>query len=89
MAKKKKVTFSFRSAQEMHDVKLAGNFTDWEKGAIMMTKGLSGEWKAQASLEPGEYEYKFLADGAWINDPKADRLTANGWGSENSIKVVK
>jgi 1,4-alpha-glucan branching enzyme len=86
---KKKITFSFKPTQDVRDVKLAGNFTDWEKGAIVMSKGRLGEWKAQTSLEPGEYEYKFLADGAWLNDPKADRIVANGWGSANSIKVVK
>jgi hypothetical protein len=87
--KKKKVTFTFKPEREVRDLKLAGSFTGWAQGAIMMTKGRSGEWKAQANLEPGEYEYKFLADGDWLNDPKADRFAPNNWGSENSIKVVK
>lgn len=86
---KKKVTFSFRTKQEFHDVKLAGNFTNWDHGAIMMTKGLTGEWKAQAALEPGEYEYKFMADGVWFNDPRAEKKVRNALGSENSVKVVR
>ena len=86
---KKKVTFSFKPAREFQSLKLAGSFTGWEQGAIMMTKGRSGEWKAQTSLEPGEYEYKFLADGNWLNDPHADRIAPNGQGSQNSVKVVK
>ena len=86
---KKKVTFSFKPTQNVHDVKLAGNFTNWDQGAIVMTQGRSGEWKTQASLEPGEYEYKFMADGVWFNDPKADKQMPNAWGSENSLKVVK
>ena len=86
---KKRVTFSFRSKQDLHDVKLAGNFTNWDQGAIVMTRGLTGEWKAQASLEPGEYEYKFLVDGAWLNDPKAEKLVRNSLGSENSVKIVR
>jgi len=87
--KKKKVTFTFKPAREFKNLKLAGSFTGWEQGAIVMTKGRSGEWKAQANLEPGEYEYKFLADGSWLNDPNADRIAPNGQGSQNSIKVVK
>jgi 1,4-alpha-glucan branching enzyme len=86
---KKKVTFSFKAPQNVHDVKLAGNFTNWERGAIMMTKGKFGEWKAQTELEPGEYEYKFLADGNWLSDPKADKRKFNDLGSENSVKVVR
>jgi pullulanase len=86
---KKKVTFSFKPEQEVHDVKLAGNFTNWEQGAIMMTKGRFGAWKAQTELEPGEYEYKFMADGQWMNDPKADKQKFNELGSENSVKVVR
>ena len=85
----KKVTFSFKPAQELHEVKLAGNFTNWEQGAIVMTKGRFGEWKAQTTLEPGEYEYKFMADGNWLNDPKADKQKFNDLGSENSVKVVR
>ncbi len=86
---KKRVTFSFRPKQDFQNVKLAGNFTNWDQGAIVMTKGLTGEWKAQASLEPGEYEYKFMADGSWLNDPKAEKKVGNSLGSENSVKVVR
>ena len=85
----KKVMFSLKANQEFHNVKLAGNFTNWDQGAIVMTKGRFGEWKAQTNLEPGEYEYKFLADGNWINDPKADRLAHNSMGSDNSVKIVR
>ena len=89
MAKKKIVSFSFRAPQRFNDVKLAGSFTNWEQGAIEMTKGRFGQWKAEVNLEPGEYEYKFMADGKWLNDPKADKIVPNSRGSENSIRVVK
>jgi len=86
---KKKVAFKFVPANPVHDVKLAGSFTNWERGAIVMARGRSGEWKAQVSLDPGEYEYKFMADGIWFNDPAADRSATNVWGSENSVRVVR
>ena len=87
--RKKRVTFKFNPPPSIHDVKLAGSFSNWEAGAIMMEKGKSGEWKAQVSLSPGEYEYKFLADGNWFNDPQADRQVQNICGSENSLRIVR
>jgi hypothetical protein len=86
--RKKRVSFKFQTSQAAHDVKLCGNFTNWEQGAIIMTRGKSGQWQAQVNLEPGEYEYKYLADGVWHNDPSADRQVANAWGSENSFRRV-
>ena len=89
MAGKKKVTFEFVPPQSARDVKLCGSFTDWEKGAIVMSRGRSGEWKTQVNLEQGEYEYKFFADGVWFNDPAADRQIPNVWGNENSLRIVR
>jgi len=76
-------------APDAHDVKLCGTFSGWDQGGIMMKKGRSGEWVAQVNLEPGEYEYKYMADGIWCNDPSADRQIGNVWGSENSVKIVR
>jgi len=87
--RKKRITFKFKAPSSIHEVKLAGSFSNWEQGAIMMEKGKSGEWKAQVSLTPGEYEYKFLADGIWFNDSQADRQVQNIWGSENSLRIVR
>ncbi len=88
-AKMKKVTFKFKGSENIHEVKLAGTFSNWDQGAIMMTKGKSGEWKTQVNLNPGQYEYKFLADGAWYNDPAADKQVPNNQGSENSLRIVR
>ncbi|MGB9613165.1 MAG: isoamylase early set domain-containing protein [Candidatus Margulisiibacteriota bacterium] len=89
MARKKRVTFKFKAPAGVCEVKLCGNFTNWEQGAIVMTKGKSGEWKAQVSLEPGEYEYKFLADGVWYVDPSSERQVQNNLGTENSVRLVR
>lgn len=88
-AKKKKVSFKFKPQENVHEVKLAGTFSNWDQGAIVMAQGKRGEWKAQVSLKPGEYEYKFLADGNWYNDPAADKQVPNMSGSENSLRIVR
>jgi 1,4-alpha-glucan branching enzyme len=85
---KKRVAFKFNAPDTTREVKLCGNFTGWESGAIVMNRSKSGEWKTQVSLEPGEYEYKFWVDGVWQNDPASERRTSNNLGSENSVRVV-
>lgn len=85
---RKRVTFKLSAPDTTREVKLCGSFTGWESGAIIMNRAKSGEWKAQVSLDPGEYEYKFWVDGAWQNDPAADRQANNNLGGENSIRIV-
>jgi len=89
MARKKKVTFKLAAPTGVHEVKLCGNFTNWQEGAIVMTHARSGEWKADVSLEPGEYQYKFIADGAWLNDPAAEQQMSNDLGTANSVRFVR
>lgn len=84
----KKVTFKLNDPNA-HEVKLCGNFTNWEQGCIMMNHARGAEWKTQVNLEPGEYEYKFIVDGNWMNDPTADRQIQNTMGSDNSVRVVR
>ncbi|MEN3043758.1 MAG: glycogen-binding domain-containing protein [Candidatus Hydrothermales bacterium] len=56
-------------APDARSVFLAGDFTDWEKGALKMEK--RGDfWEIEVDLEPGRYEYKFIVDGSWVNDPE-------------------
>ena len=78
----KKVTFKCR-APEARSVRLAGSFTRWEAQAISMKRGRDGTWTAQATLAPGRYEYRFLVDGTWQNDPACGRCAPNPFGSAN------
>lgn len=86
---KKKVTFKFDAPQTAREVKLCGNFTNWEQGCVIMNHARGAEWKAEVNLEPGVYEYKYLVDGNWFTDPTADRQQKNPLGSENSVKAVR
>ena len=85
--KLKKVQFTF-TAPAAHTVKLAGDFTDWDQRAIAMQM-LDGVWFAVVPLPPGLYAYRFIVDGCWADDPKAQQRAANPFGSENSlIRVI-
>jgi hypothetical protein len=54
----------------------------------MLTAGL-GQWIKGLSLLPGSYEYQYVVDGKWINDPQAVKSTPNPYGGRNSVLVVE
>jgi 1,4-alpha-glucan branching enzyme len=70
-------------------VMLAADFTDWEANARRMRpyKPGSDTFVARISLAPGTYEYKFLVDGHWMEDPDAEAV-ANSFGTLNSRLTV-
>ncbi len=53
-----------------------------------MYKGSDGIWYLSVSLAPGHHEYRFIADGAWQDDPAAKQRAANTLGGENCVKTV-
>jgi 1,4-alpha-glucan branching enzyme len=85
--KKGKIKFEF-SSPEAKEVSLAGNFNQWNSQANPMKKDKKGTWTATLSLEPGSYEYRFIADGNWENDPSCSCRVANEFGGENCVRIV-
>jgi len=83
-----KVIFEF-SAPQAQEVFLAGDFNDWATGMNLMKKDKKGVWKATLPLAPGRYEYRFLVDGQWENDPSCFCCVANQFGSMNCVRTVE
>ncbi len=54
----------------------------------MLTTG-PGQWIKELALSPGIYEYQYVVDGRWINDPHALKSTPNPLGGRNSVLVVE
>jgi len=87
MAKVKPIEFKLY-APSAKKVSVAGSFNNWETKSISAKKDTKGNWSAKVSLKPGKYEYKFVVDGSWQNDPCAARV-GNSLGSQNSVIEVK
>ena len=85
---RKKVQFEF-PAPEAREVSIAGEFNNWDEGANRLKKDKSGIWKITLPLAPGRYEYRFLADGKWENDPSCSGCVPNEFGSLNCVKIVE
>jgi 1,4-alpha-glucan branching enzyme len=85
--KKRKIQFKFY-APDANNVSLVGDFNSWNPTKKQMKKNEKGEWLTRAVLAKGEYQYKYVVDGEWKNDPGASKYISNGMGSENSIRIV-
>ena len=83
-----KVMFEF-SAPEAREVCLAGDFNGWDACTNPMKSDKKGLWKAALPLEPGRYEYRFLVDGRWENDPSCSCCVLNQFGSMNCVRTVE
>jgi len=82
--KNQKVIFSVEAPQAK-EVFLAGDFSNWNPKAHPMKKNANGEWKKVLMLSPKTYEYKFLIDGEWKDDPRNDQRCLNSFGTINNI----
>ncbi len=87
-SKTKKVQFELE-APETLKVYLVGSFNNWDTSANPMKKDKKGLWKTAVSLQPGRYEYRFLVDGNWVNDPACCDCVPNEFGSENCVRIVE
>ena len=82
----KRVYFHLR-APEAKGVVLCGNFNGWDTHSRVLKCNWKGVWTTHLALQPGIYEYRFLVDGEWQNDPDA-ALVPNPYGTRNSVKIV-
>ena len=70
------------------EVKMAGNFNTWRPEATPLESVGDGNWAVRLMLRSGQYEYRFLVDGRWIEDPQATQHVANPHGGFNSVFTV-
>lgn len=87
--KEKKVEFKVRGNPGSR-VFLAGTFTRWASGRIALNdNGSSGIFKGEVTLSPGTYEYKFIVNDDWIQDPENPKFKLSDLGTINSVVIVE
>ena len=84
----KNVEFTFLAPEAM-EVLLAGAFNSWDTQTLLMKKNKEGVWKISINLAPGCYEYKFLADGDWVENISGVETAPNPFGTRNFVTWVK
>ena len=67
---------------------VAGTFNEWNPARAPLQRKADGAWEIALSLAPGEYEYRFVADDQWVDDPLAHRHVQNSFGGVNAVLQV-
>ncbi len=81
-----KVTFSVE-AKEATTAAVIGDFNGWDPKAGELGKLKNGTFKGTFEIPAAaSYEFKYIVDGAYINESEADAFQWNDFaGAENSV----
>lgn len=84
-----KVTFSIE-AKEANTASVVGDFNNWNPAEGALSKLKTGTFKATFDLpKDNSFEFKYLVDGTYVNDPEADSYAYNEFaGAENSVLAL-
>jgi 1,4-alpha-glucan branching enzyme len=77
------------SAAHAGSVFITGDFNQWNLSAQPLQQDKKGVWRISFVLGPGRYEYRFLVDGEWQNDPNCSSYVENRFGTLNCLRVVE
>ena len=67
----------------------AGTFNNWQGESTPLKSVGNGEWVLALGLKPGTYEYRFIVDGQWCDDPLAAEWARNPYGGYNAVLKVE
>ena len=54
-----------------------------------MIRLADGKWAKELTLPPGRYEYRFVVDGQWVDDPAAKETLPNPFAGFNAVLIVQ
>lgn len=66
-------------------VQIAGEFNDWKPETMARDRTSPRLWRVIKPLPRGEYRYKFVINGRWMNDPLNPKQKPNPFGGTDSI----
>jgi 1,4-alpha-glucan branching enzyme len=69
--------FTLKGFARAEKVVLTGSFNKWDENELVMERDSAG-WVLDYVTGPGNWEYKFIADGEWMPDPENPYTTGSG-----------
>lgn len=81
-------TFKLKGYTDATRVIVAGSFNKWNEAVFEMNKTTNG-WNLTLQVPPGVYEYKFIVDGKWIEDPNNPSKVRNEFNGYNSVLSIE
>jgi chromosome partitioning protein len=89
---RREVVVRFRDTRAS-DVRIAGDFNGWvpDKGvrSLIESEGATRVWTKILQLPPGRYQYRYVVDGEWREDPDNPETAGGAVGGRNSVLVVR
>jgi hypothetical protein len=85
------VVFNYK-AEGKPKIYLAGNFNKWNPSDpqfLMKDDDGDGIYSITVKLAPGTYQYKYVIDSKWTQDPYGPGSAPDGFGGQNSQFDVK
>ncbi|TYA78681.1 hypothetical protein [Seonamhaeicola marinus] len=80
--------FKLNGFKDAKRVILAGSFNKWHESLFKMNKTDTG-WELVLQMKPDVYQYRFIVDGHWMEDPDNPYKTRNEFGEFNSVIDIK
>jgi hypothetical protein len=84
ISKKGNAEFYLDGYKNADNVVLSGSFNRWDEHLYKMKKTDNG-WKLTLQLVPDNYQYRFIVDGNWIEDPNNSYKIENEFNEYNSV----
>lgn len=88
----REVVVRFRDG-EAADVRIAGDFNGWipdkDVRSRVENNGSARVWTKVLSLPPGTYQYRYVVDGRWREDPENPDANAGPVDERTSLLVVR
>ncbi len=73
-------------APNAENVRLIGDFNDWDLGANPLHRTPDGRWMTSVELKHGHHRYLFVVDGKRCLDPHASGMVRGG--DEETVSLV-
>lgn len=65
---------------------LVGDFNGWNRECTPLRQDRDGVWRAELDLPREQrFEFRYLVDNRWLTDSHSDSVTANPYGTQNSV----
>ncbi|WP_460218596.1 hypothetical protein [Psychroserpens sp. MEBiC05023] len=85
--KKGNVRFRLKGYEDANNVIVTGSFNRWDPDEFQMYR-IDNGWEIKLNIKPGEYEYRFIVDGHWMEDPSNPSKVINEFDDYNSYLNV-
>jgi len=76
--------FKLDGYKDAKRVVLTGTFNRWDEDIFNMNKTENG-WELTLQVNPGQYQYKFIIDGDWVEDMRNPDKVENEYHGFNSV----